>query len=242
MTAAQARAHLRKLADPKSAAVLSRFFKTGKGEYGEGDEFLGIRTPKMHKAAEHCRELADADIEILLRSCIHEHRMLAVMVLQLQYRDADPKRRNAIHRFYLKQSKYVNNWDLVDASAPTLVGEHLLDRNLGAIYKLSKSKRWWERRIAVVATLHFIRNGRFVPTLDLALDLMEDEHDLVRKAIGWMLREIGKRDEQVLRRFVNRFAARMPRVTLRYAIERLSTADRGRYMRIPSLLNPLGKP
>jgi 3-methyladenine DNA glycosylase AlkD len=242
MTAAQARAHLRKLADPKSAIVLRRFFKTGKGEYGEGDEFLGIRAPKMRKAAETCRELGDTDLDILLRSCIHEHRLLALMVLQLQYRDADPKRRNSIHRFYLKRTKYVNNWDLVDDSAPTLVGEHLLDRNLSAIYRLAKSKRWWERRIAVVATLHFIRNGRFVPTLDLSLDLLEDEHDLVRKAIGWMLREIGKRDEQILRKFVHRFAARMPRVTLRYAIERLPTADRGKYMKITSLLNPLGKP
>jgi 3-methyladenine DNA glycosylase AlkD len=240
MTAAQARAHLRKLADPKSAAVLSKFFKTGKGEYAEGDQFLGIRAAQMGKAARNCRELADSQLDILLRSCIHEHRLLALMVLQLHYRDADPKRRAAIHRFYLKHTKYVNNWDLVDDSAPTLVGEHLLDGNLSAIYKLAKSKRWWERRIAVVSTLHFIRNNRFVPTLDLALDLLEDEHDLVRKAIGWMLREIGKRDERILRKFVHRFAARMPRVTLRYAIERLPVADRGKYMKIPSLLNPLG--
>jgi 3-methyladenine DNA glycosylase AlkD len=231
--AADARKYLRSIASEKDAASLKTFFKTGKGQYAEGDQFIGIRSVPMRDAAQIWRDLPHSELDILLRSCIHEHRMLALQVLQLQYKAADARRREQIHRFYLARTHCVNNWDLVDDSAALLVGKHLFDKKPATIHRLSKSPLLWERRIAIVATHHFIRQRKFDLTLQLAERLLDDEHDLMHKAAGWMLREVGKRDEKTLRRFLERFAPRMPRTMLRYAIERFTPAQRKAFLQIP---------
>lgn len=233
MRASDARAHLRKLADKKTAAVLSGFFKTGVGEYSEGDQFLGIRSAQMREAAKLFVDLPQSELDILLRSCIHEHRQLALKILGEQYRNGNTKQREAIHRFYLARTRHVNNWDLVDDSAPTLIGQHLFGGKTTVLEKLAKSKLWWERRISIVATQHFIRNKKFDTTLKLSKKLLKDDHDLMHKAVGWMLREVGKRDEKTLRNFLDQHAPQMPRTMLRYAIERFSPQDRKHYLNLP---------
>lgn len=221
---------LRAASDPVRAAALQRFFKTGRGEYGEGDRFLGLTVPRVRAIASGYRDMSLADVETLLESPWHEVRLAALVILTLQYPRADARRQAEIYRLYLRRTDRIDNWDLVDVSAPVIVGAHLLTRSRGVLRRLAASSNVWERRIAVIATQHLIRHGQFDDTLTLAERLMEDPHDLMHKAVGWMLREVGKRDEAVLLRFLDRHAAAMPRTALRYSIERLTDARRKRYM------------
>jgi 3-methyladenine DNA glycosylase AlkD len=230
------RRDLRAIADKNKAKTLSRFFKTGKGEYGEGDIFLGVVVPQQRKIAKKFAELPLREIQELLRSKSHEERLTGLIILVNQYKKSDEKNRGKIFNFYLKNTSAVNNWDLVDLSCRDIVGEHLVLQPRNILYKLAVSKNLWERRIAIISSWALIRRKDFKDTLRLAEILLNDKHDLIHKAVGWMLREIGKRDERVLRRFLDKHAPEMPRIMLRYAIERLSTRHKQKYMRLFSFL------
>ena len=226
----QLKKELQKLANPKQAEVLQRFFKTGKGEYGEGDIFLGIKVPIQREVANKFQELSLKDIEKLLDSKIHEHRMMALFVLIKQYKKGDENTKKKIFNFYLKNTKRINNWDLVDLSAPKIVGDYLLDKPRNVLYKLAKSNNLWEKRIAIISTWIIIRNNEFDDTLKIAKILLNDKHDLIHKAVGWMLREVGKRDQKLEEEFLQKYYLRMPRVMLRYAIEKFEEEKRKFYL------------
>jgi 3-methyladenine DNA glycosylase AlkD len=226
----QLKKELRKLAKPKQAEILQRFFKTGKGEYGEGDVFLGIKVPVQRQVARKYSILSLSDIKKLLRSKIHEERMVSLFILVSQYEKADKALKKEIFNFYLKNTAGINNWDLVDLSAPNIVGNFLLDKPRNILYKLAKSKMLWERRIAILATFAFIRNNDLKDAFKLSEILLNDKHDLMHKAVGWMLREEGKRDQPALERFLKKYAKKMPRTMLRYAIERFSEKKRQYYL------------
>lgn len=227
----QLRARLQKLGSPSDAKFLQRFFKTAPGEYGAGDQFIGIRVPVLRSLAKDFRSLPLADVTALLHSPIHEERLLALLILVDAYQRADETGRAAIYKLYLKNLAGVNNWDLVDTSAPHIVGRHLAQRSRTVLFRLARSKNLWHRRIAMLATFHFIRQDDFADALQLAEVLCDDKHDLMHKAVGWMLREIGKRDVAVLKKFLDQHAALMPRTMLRYAIEKLPERERQRYLR-----------
>jgi 3-methyladenine DNA glycosylase AlkD len=227
---AAARKRLREHANPKDAAFLQRFFKTGPGQYGAGDKFLGIRVPATREIAREFHDLKLGDIEALLHDEWHEARLLAVILLGNRYAKADAAEREKIFDLYLANATRVNNWDLVDASAPNVVGAHLVKRKRGLLDKLARSKNIWERRIAIVSTFHFIRNDELDDTLRISRALMRDEHDLIHKAVGWMLREVGKRDISVLEGFLEEHAHELPRTALRYAIERMTPSQKRRFM------------
>lgn len=235
MSANLAVRRLNELADPVRASHSLRFFRTAPGDYGAGDRFLGLTVPRIRELASEFAGLPLPEIEALLESEWHEARLLAVILLSNEYRRADAKSRGRIYRLYLRRTDRINNWDLVDSSAPGIVGAHLLGRSRAPLRKLARSRSLWERRIAVVATQHLIRHDEFEDTLKLAELLIDDEHDLIHKAVGWMLREVGKRDERTLTDFLDRRAMALPRTALRYAIERLSPAKRRRYMAAPRL-------
>ncbi len=219
------------LRDPAIAAHSQRFFKTGPGEYGEGDCFLGIRVPKLRALARVHRSLPlDAVVEHL-RSAWHEERLLALLILVEQHRRGSAEVRERIHRAYLDHARYVNNWDLVDTSAPQLVGAHVDPREPALLERLADSRSVWERRIAVLATFHWIREGAIEPALRIADRLQGDPHDLIHKAVGWMVREVGNRDRQRMEAFLAERYRGMPRTMLRYAIEKLPEARRQRYLR-----------
>lgn len=226
----EVRTEVAALANAERAEGAARFFKTGPGEYGEGDKFLGITVPMLRKVARSARDLALDDLLKLLHSAWHEERLLALMVMVDQHAKGSEKERLAIHRAYLANTRYINNWDLVDASVAQVVGYHVGARGIGFLERLAKSKSLWERRIAIVGTFYDIRSNQFAPTLRIAERLLADEHDLLHKAVGWMLREVGKRDVGVLRRFLDTHAATMPRTALRYAIERFTPGERKHYM------------
>jgi 3-methyladenine DNA glycosylase AlkD len=209
---------------------MARFFKTGPGQYGEGDRFLGIKVPVVRRLAREFGPLALGEASRLLDSEFHEARLLALHALVRWYEKGNAEARQAIHDLYLARTDRVNNWDLVDTSAPGIVGRHLADRDRTILDRLVGSASLWERRIAIVATQHFIRNNETTDTFRLAAALLPDRHDLIHKAAGWMLREAGKRDAAGLERFLAAHASRMPRTMLRYAIERLPEADRRRHM------------
>lgn len=212
---------LRACGDPATAAQSMQFFKTGKGQYGEGDRFLGIRVPDLRRLAKTWQALPMEDIEALLESSWHEARMLALLLLVRQFDAAGTEaRRGAIYRFYLQHTPRINNWDLVDCSAEHIIGAYLYSRDRTPLRRLARSACLWERRIAVLATFHFIRRGDCADTLALAADLLQDREDLMHKAVGWMLREVGKRDNDLLETFVKTHGRAMPRTMLRYAIER----------------------
>lgn len=215
---------LQKLKNPEKAKILQRFFKTGKGEYGEGDIFLGIVVPLQRTVAkEYYHELSFEDLHQLLKSKIHEYRLTAIFCLVLQFQKGDEIKRKEIFKFYLKNTKGINNWDLVDLSAPNIVGAFLLDKKeRNVLYKLARSKNLWERRIAMLATYQSIRINDFDDALKIAKILIYDKHDLIHKAVGWMLREIGKRDQKTEIEFLKKYCRQMPRVMLRYAIEKFS--------------------
>ncbi len=216
----QLKKDLKKLANPEKAKILQRFFKTGKGEYGEGDVFLGVTVPEQRKTAKKYSELPLKEIGKLLLSKIHEHRLTALLILVIKYNKADDDGKKKIADFYIKNSRHINNWDLVDLSADRILGDYLLDRDKSPLYKLTKSKNLWERRISVMTTFQFIKNNRFDDTLKISKLLLHDEHDLIHKAVGWMLREIGNRDLAVEEEFLKQHYRSMPRTMLRYAIEK----------------------
>jgi 3-methyladenine DNA glycosylase AlkD len=225
------RKELHSLADPVDARFLQGFFKTAPGQYGAGDKFLGLRVPDLRRLVREYPELEDTQALDMLESSWHEERLLALLFLVDKYRRGDDAARKGIHRAYLANTRYINNWDLVDASAHYIVGQHLEARNIRLLERLARSDDLWERRIAIVATFHFIRAGEFRPTLKIANLLVEDSHDLIHKAVGWMLREVGKRDRRVLDVFLLKHYRKMPRTMLRYAIERHPPALRKQFLR-----------
>ncbi|RXK85127.1 DNA alkylation repair protein [Chlorobaculum sp. 24CR] len=220
------RTRLESLADEPTAEILRGFFKTGPGEYGEGDRFRGIRVPVLRKL---CREFRHTGIEViseLLDSPWHEDRMLALLLLIERYRASDEAGREVLYNFYCLRTDRINNWDLVDVTCPHIVGRHLHARDRSLIYRFAESPNLWERRIAIVSTFHFIRKNDFRDTIALAERLLADPEALLHKATGWMLREVGKRDQPALEAFLDLHVAAMPRTMLRYAIERLPEEER----------------
>ncbi len=231
MTVAEVKQQLAEVADPERARNLSWFFKTGKGQYGEGDRFIGITVPVLRRIAHRNRDLALEGIAELLDSPIHEHRTVALAILVEQYQSGSTAAKRSHLEFYLDHTDRVNNWDLVDGSAPYIVGDYLLTRSRRVLYKLVKSDRVWERRIAMVATQTFIRAGDLKDTFALAALLLGGKHDLIHKATGWMLREAGKKSPVELVEFLREHYSQMPRTALRYAIERFPAEERQRILR-----------
>ncbi|MBM9577069.1 DNA alkylation repair protein [Leptospira sp. 201903070] len=221
---------LQELGDPIKARFLSRFFKTAPGEYAEGDIFLGVTVPNQRKIAKQHKTLPLKEIEILLQSEIHEERLTSLFILCEQFEKGDEKNRKTLHQFYLKHLKKVNNWDLVDLSARVLIGEFLLDKDRKILYQLAKSKNLWEKRISVLSTYAFIRKGDFKDIINLSELLLNDKEDLIHKAVGWMLREVGNRDKKNEIAFLDRFADKMPRTMLRYSIEKFPDSLKKKYM------------
>jgi 3-methyladenine DNA glycosylase AlkD len=231
MKAEDIRRELKSMADPGKAAIMQRFFKTGPGQYGEGDIFIGVMVPQSRRVAKKFCQLPLGEVRTLLYSHIHEERLVALLILAWSYSSVSSSREKEeqIVKFYLDNIKQVNNWDLVDLSAPNILGAHLVDRERSLLYMLAGSENVWERRIAIVATHHFIRNGDFSDTLKIVEMLLQDRHDLIHKAAGWMLREVGKRDAAAQEAFLEKHWSVMPRMMLRYAIERLPESKRRRY-------------
>ena len=222
---------LRKFASKEKARVLQGFFKTGPGEYGEGDLFLGVIVPYIRKVAKEFQGAALSEITALLRSGVHEERLLALLMLVHAYADGDISQKKKIYGLYLKNTTYINNWDLVDLSAPNIVGAHLADKSRKPLYMLARSRDLWKKRIAILATFRFIKQNDFHDALAIAAILLQEEHDLLHKAVGWMLREIGKRDLRAEERFLKPRYQTMPRTMLRYAIERFPEDKRQRYLK-----------
>lgn len=221
---------LRKLGDPKRAKTSQSFFKTGPGEYGEGDVFIGVTMPDLRKVAKVFLQTPFSELELLLQSEVHEDRLVALVILTEQYKKASSSEQKKLTRFYLNHRDRVNNWDLVDVSAPTLLGQSLVEGDRGVLNRLIASRVLWDRRIAMVSTWALIRNGEVDDVFRLAQRLFQDPEDLLHKAAGWMLREAGKVDEPALRTFLEKDATNMPRTMLRYAIERFSPEDRKRFL------------
>lgn len=238
------------MANPTRAKASQRYFKTGKGEYGEGDVFLGLSTPTLMGVVKKYYDLGFNDLQKLLDSKIHEHRSAAVVILCRKFkRGEDPparftakraieagregkRAREIFFNFYLKNTNNINNWDLVDISAPKIVGEYLLDKDRAILYKLAKSNLLWERRIAIISTFAFIRDGQFDDSMKIAEILLNDKEDLIHKAVGWVLREVGKRDLDALENFLLKHGTKMPRTMLRYSIEKFSEEKRKEYLTI----------
>lgn len=224
---------LKEIADPKVAEHSGRFFKSGPGEYGEGDQFLGIRVPKQRKIAKKHKTLLFDEVSELLQSDYHEVRLTAIFILVYKYEKASFNEQEEIYQFYMGHLDRVNNWDLVDSSAKYITGHFLFeyDKDRTILYELSDSEDLWERRVAIMATFYFIDQGDFDLTLKLAEKYLDDPEDLIHKATGWMLREIGKQDEQLLRKFLDNHYEEMPRTMLRYAIEKLDEPIRQMYLK-----------
>lgn len=224
---------LLKIANKNKAAVLSRFFKTGRGEYGEGDKFIGVVVPKQRKIAKKFSDLRFSEVLKLLKSPIHECRLTALFILIHQYQKGSAEIKRKIFSAYLKNLKFVNNWDLVDLSAPKIVGDFLLKNpeQKEILYKLAESNALWERRIAILSTFTFIRSKQFEDAFKIVEILLNDKHDLIHKAVGWMLREIGKIDQTAEKKFLKRHFKKMPRTTLRYAIEKFAPDKKTFYMK-----------
>jgi len=224
------RRDIRKIAHAERARKSRRFFKSGPGDYGAGDRFLGVTVPQLRTLAREYRDMPLRYVLKLLQSPWHEERLLALLILVRQYVAADVRTRRAIHQLYLRNTRSINNWDLVDSSAAQIVGAHLETGNRRTLRRLARSKSLWERRIAMIATYHYIKRGDFRDALAVAELLIKDEQDLIHKAAGWMLREIGKRDRRTEERFLKKHAARMPRTMLRYATEKFPPPLRRRYL------------
>ncbi len=220
---------IKKTAEPKKASFLQKFFKTGEGEYGFGDVFIGLTVPKSRELAIKYKDLDFNNILTLLKSQIHEERLIALLILVHQYEKEEMLQRR-IYEFYLKNTKYINNWDLVDLSSDKIVGAYLIDKPKDILVKLSKSKNLWERRIAMIATYNFIKNKMFDDTLLIAENLIADENDLIQKAVGWMLREVGNRDLKKEEQFLKKYYKTMGRTALRYAIEKFPQNLRQKYL------------
>ena len=223
-------AELELLSNPEKAKILSRFFKTGKGEYGEGDIFLGIMVPEQRKVAKKYQTASLNDLHKLISDKIHEHRFVALLILTEKYNKADLKGRKSYYAFYIDHLPRINNWDLVDVSADSILGDYLLDEDTAILSRLSESDSFWERRISIMATFAFIKKNRFADALKIAELLVHDRHDLIHKAVGWMLREIGKRDQAIEESFLRTHYTIMPRTMLRYAIEKFDKKRRQFYL------------
>ncbi len=230
MTKAKVVAALKEQADPEKAAFYPSFFKTGKGEYGEGDKFIGVTVPKQRKIAKKFRELPGGEVLKLLEDRRHECRLTALLILVEQYERGDETTQSEIAEFYLEHLDQVNNWDLVDSSAHKILGPHLQKRNRKLLDELVDSGHLWRQRVAMIATLHFIKQEDFRDTKRIALVLLDHEHDLIHKAVGWMLREMGNRDRSELEKFLRPRYKKMPRTMLRYAIEKLPEPLRKKYL------------
>ena len=231
MDALDIQRRLQKIGNKKHAAVSQRFFKTGSGEYGEGDIFIGIRVPVLRKLVKEYKDLPVSEIKILLRSPIHEERLLAILLFVRKFEKGDGDIKKDIYDLYLKSTAFINNWDLVDTSAEHIVGQYLMDKSKRPLYRLTKSKNLWQRRIAIMATFHFVKRHEFSETLKISNMLLADRHDLIHKASGWMLREIGKRDLETEETFLKEHYKKMPRTMLRYAIEKFPEKKRQRYLK-----------
>ena len=232
MTAQNVKDELQKYASDADAVNLQRFFKTGPGEYGEGDQFIGVRVPMMRKVCKEFQQLPLGEVQKLIESPFHEHRMAGLIILTLQYPRASNQAKNDIFDLYMQEltKRNINNWDLVDVTCRHIVGEHL-QGDRGRLYELAKSDNLWERRVSIISTFAYIAHGDAVTSLELAELLLHDREDLMHKAVGWTLREVGKRcDEQLLCDFLDRHAHDMPRTALRYAIEHLPESDRQHYL------------
>jgi 3-methyladenine DNA glycosylase AlkD len=231
MTIQKIKKRLKQLANKEKAEVLQRFFKTGPGEYGEGDTFIGVKVPDLRKVAKDFRDIVIKDVVILLESAIHEERLLALLILVSKYVKGNEITKKEIYKLYLNKTKYINNGDLVDVTAQHIVGDYLMDKNKAPLYRLAKSEDLWERRIAVMATFCFIKRERYEDTLKIAKILLDDKKDLIHKAVGWMLREIGKRDMISEEKFLKQHYKEMPRTMLRYAIEKFPESKRLQYLK-----------
>lgn len=232
MRADQLKAELNSLANPKDAEFLQRFFKTYDGGYAAGDKFIGLRVPTTRAIASKYKQLPLDQIELMLESPIHEHRLagLVIMVNRARSKSVKPEELKAFYELYLRRTDRINNWDLVDLSSKDIVGRYLFDKSREPVYKLAQSNDIWERRIAIISTAYFIGKNDMSDTWKLSEKLVNDKHDLIHKAVGWMLREAGKRDEAGLKKFLDKHAAAMPRTMLRYSLERLSAKDKAKYM------------
>src|SRR3989344_2132735 len=223
----QLKQDLNKLEHKEKAKILQRFFKTKKGEYGEGDIFLGLTSQQTTDIAKKYQNITSNELQELINNKIHEYRVCALRILVSQYQKSkNPK----IINFYLKNTKNINNWDLVDLSAPKILGDYLLNKERTTLYQLAKSNNLWENRIAILSTYTFIKNNQFEDTLSISKILLTNKHDLIHKAVGWMLREIGKKDLQILEQFLKKHHKQMPRTMLRYSIEKFSKAKRKVYL------------
>ncbi|RSK42517.1 DNA alkylation repair protein [Hymenobacter perfusus] len=230
LTAHDVLVRIHALADPERAVAVARFFKTGPGEYGEGDQFLGLTMPQQRLLAREFQQLPQQEVLRLLHSPWHECRSVALVIWTLQFTKAGPAGRTAIYEQYLANRHFVNNWDLVDITCPNIVGGYLLDKDRAPLYELAAENHLWSQRMSIVSTLAFIRKGQFQDTFAVAELLLSHRHDLIHKATGWMLREVGKRNEEALEEFLTDHRGQLPRTALRYAIERLPPARRNWHM------------
>ena len=219
------------LGNKEHAAVSQRFFKTGPGEYGEGDIFIGIKVPVLRKLAKEYLDLPLKDVRKILISKYHEERLLALLILVGQFSKGDEEKKKSIYELYLKNTRFINNWDLVDLSAHYIVGPYLVDKSRAPLYELAKSESLWERRIAIMSTFYFAKKDDFTDTLKISRILLSDTEDLIHKAVGWMLREVGKRRLTKEENFLKKYYQKMPRTMLRYAIEKFPEPKRKRYLK-----------
>lgn len=231
MSLTEIRKAISKQKNPTQAVNLQRFFKTGKGEYGEGDIFYGIKVPEQRIIAKQFKDLALNDLKNLILSKVHEERLIAAFILVDQFKSGDEKKKKIIFNFYLKNRKGINNWDLVDLSAPKIVGAYLIDKEKDLLYKFARSKDLWEKRMSIISTQAFIREHYFDDTLNISEILLSDKHDLIHKAVGWMLREVGNRDMETEEEFLRKHYKKMPRTMLRYAIEKFTEQKRNAYLK-----------
>jgi len=228
----KAREEIRTLANKEMAQHSLRFFKTDKGEYGHGDLFLGVRAPKIRSIAKRHIDISITDMETLIRSKYHEERFLGLIILVNKYaKTKDKKNQNQLYKIYVYSFKYINNWDLVDVTCPHVTGKHLIDKDRTILYKWAKSEDLWTKRIAMVSTFSFIRKNDLEDTFKIAEILLRDEHDLIHKAVGWMLREAGKRDMKKEETFLKKYYKTMPRTMLRYSIEKFPETKRQKYLK-----------
>lgn len=219
------------LANPEKAKVYARFFKSGKGQYGEGDKFLGLTVPEQRSLAKKYVDLDFESIKTLLDNEYHEFRLTGFFILVYKYQKSNQQSKKKIIDFYIENKHRGNNWDLIDCVADKLLGNHLLDKDKSILYELAKSESLWDRRISIITTFEFIKNNNFEDTLKISEILLNDEHDLIHKAVGWMLREVGKKDVEVLKKFLKGNYPNIPRTTLRYAIEKFPEEERKKWLR-----------
>ena len=231
MNAKQLKKELNKQTNKEKAKILQRFFKTAKGEYGEGDIFLGIKVPELKKTAKQYVSLELKELQELLNSKIHEHRQAALFILTLRFENADEKEKKKLFNLYMKNYNNINNWDLVDLTAHKIAGAYLIDKDKKILYDFAKSNHLWKKRIAMISCYWFIKNSQYVDALKIARILLKDKHDLIHKAVGWMLREIGKRSKKTEENFLKKYYKQMPRTMLRYAIEKFPEPQRQKILK-----------